>query len=126
LRRADVFVQNLAPGAAGRLGTDPIRLRERFSRLVVCSVSGYGTTGPYAAKKAYDLLIQGEVGLVSITGTADAPAKAGMSVADIAAGMYAFSGILTALFARSSTGRGTSLEVSLFDALGEWMGQPAY
>jgi itaconate CoA-transferase len=126
LRRADVFVQNLAPGAAGRLGTDPIRLRERFSRLVVCSVSGYGTTGPYAAKKAYDLLIQGEVGLVSITGTADAPAKAGMSVADIAAGMYAYSGILAALLARAATGDGATVDVSLFDALGEWMSHAAY
>jgi itaconate CoA-transferase len=126
LSRADVFVQNLAPGAADRLGTAPSVLRERHPRLIVCTVSGYGSSGPYAAKKAYDLLVQGEVGLVSVTGTADAPAKAGISVADIAAGMYAYSGILTALFARSSTGRGTSLEVSLFDALGEWMGQPAY
>jgi len=126
LSRADVFVQNLAPGAADRLGTAPSVLRQRHPRLIVCTVSGYGSSGPYAAKKAYDLLVQGEVGLVSVTGTADAPAKAGISVADIAAGMYAYSGILTALFARSSTGRGTSLEVSLFDALGEWMGQPAY
>jgi itaconate CoA-transferase len=123
---ADVFVQNLAPGAAGRLGTAPAVLRDRHPRLIVCSVSGYGSSGPYARKKAYDLLVQSEVGLVSTTGTEDAPAKVGISVADIAAGMYAYSGILTALLARSSTGQGTALEVSLFDALGEWMGQPAY
>ena len=89
-------------------------------------MSGYGSSGPYAQKKAYDLLVQSEVGLVSITGSADAPARVGISVADIAAGMYAYSGILTALFARTTTGHGTSLDVSLFDALGEWMGQPAY
>ena len=126
LRRADVFVQNLAPGAAGRLGTDATRLRERFPRLVVCNISGYGTTGPYAEKKAYDLLIQSEVGLVSITGTAEAPAKAGISVADVAAGMYAYSGILAALLARATTGDGTTVDVSLFDALGEWMSHAAY
>jgi itaconate CoA-transferase len=126
LSRADVFVQNLAPGAADRLGTAPSVLRQRHSRLIVCTVSGYGSSGPYAQKKAYDLLVQSEVGLVSITGSADAPARAGISVADIAAGMYAYSGILTALFARTSTGHGASLDVSLFDALGEWMGQPAY
>jgi itaconate CoA-transferase len=126
LSRADVFVQNLAPGAAGRLGTAPSALRERHPRLIVCSVSGYGSSGPYAQKKAYDLLVQSEVGLVSITGSADAPAKVGISVADIAAGMYAYSGILTALLARTSTGQGTSIEVSLFDALAEWMSQPAY
>ena len=126
LARADVFVQNVAPGAAGRLGTDPPRLRERFPRLVVCSVSGYGTTGPYAAKRAYDLLIQGEVGVVSITGTTDAPAKVGISVADIAAGMYAYSGVLAALLSRATTGQGTTVDVSLFDALGEWMSHAAY
>ena len=126
LARADVFVQNLAPGAADRLGTAPALLRERHPRLIVCNVSGYGSSGPYARKKAYDLLVQSEVGLVSTTGSEDAPAKVGISVADIAAGMYAYSGILTALLARSTTGHGTSLDVSLFDALGEWMGQPAY
>jgi itaconate CoA-transferase len=126
LSRADVFVQNLAPGAAGRLGTAPSVLRQRHARLVICNVSGYGSSGPYAQKKAYDLLVQSEVGLVSITGSPEAPAKVGISVADIAAGMYAYSGILTALLARSATGRGTTLDVSLFDALGEWMGQPAY
>jgi itaconate CoA-transferase len=123
---ADVFVQNLAPGAADRLGTAPAALCERHPRLIVCNVSGYGSSGPYARKKAYDLLVQSEVGLVSLTGSDEAPAKVGISVADIAAGMYAYSGVLTALLARSATGRGTSLEVSLFDALGEWMGQPAY
>ena len=126
LSRADVFVQNLAPGAAARLGTEPAALRARHPRLIVCNVSGYGSSGPYAQKKAYDLLVQSEVGLVSITGTADAPAKVGISVADISAGMYAYSGILTALIARSSTGHGTTVDVSLFDALSEWMGQPAY
>ncbi|PYR37093.1 MAG: carnitine dehydratase [Acidobacteria bacterium] len=126
LARADVFVQNLAPGAADRLGLAPAALRDRHPRLIVCTVSGYGAAGPYAAKKAYDLLVQSEVGLVSITGTPDAAAKAGISAADIAAGMYAYSGILTALLARAATGRGATIDVSLFDALGEWMAQPAY
>jgi len=126
LARADVFVQNLAPGAADRLGLAPAALRDRHPRLIVCTVSGYGAAGPYAAKKAYDLLVQSEVGLVSITGTPDAAAKAGISAADIAAGMYAYSGILTALVARAATGRGATIDVSLFDALGEWMAQPAY
>ena len=126
LAGADVFVQNLAPGAADRLGTAPAVLRERHPRLIVCTVSGYGSSGPYAQKKAYDLLVQSEVGLLSVTGTEDAPAKVGISVADIAAGMYAYSGILTALLSRTATGHGTSIEVSLFDALSEWMGQPAY
>jgi itaconate CoA-transferase len=124
--RADVFIQNLAPGAADRLGTAPASLRARHPRLIVCNVSGYGAEGPFARKKAYDLLVQGEVGLVSITGTEDAPSKAGISVADIAAGMYAYSGILTALIARGTTGAGTTLDVSLFDALGEWMSHAAY
>ena len=124
--RADVFVQNLAPGAADRLGLSPAVLRTRHPRLTVCNVSGYGATGPYAHKKAYDLLVQSEVGLVSITGTEEAPAKVGISVADVAAGMYAYSGILTALLARATSGVGTTLDVSLFDALGEWMGPAAY
>jgi crotonobetainyl-CoA:carnitine CoA-transferase CaiB-like acyl-CoA transferase len=126
LERADVFVQNVAPGAADRLGTSPADLRARFPNLIVCSVSGYGTSGPYADRKAYDLLVQSEAGLVSVTGSPDEPAKAGISVADIAAGMYAYSGILTALIARASHGRGAAVEVSLFDALGEWMSAPAY
>jgi itaconate CoA-transferase len=123
--RADVFVQNLAPGAADRLGTAAPALRQRHPRLIVCNVSGYGASGPYSRKKAYDLLVQGEVGLISITGSEDVPSRVGISVADIAAGMYAYSGILTALLARTTTGRGASIEVSLFDALAEWMGQPA-
>ena len=126
LARADVFVQNLAPGAAERLGTASSMLRQAHPRLIICNVSGYGSSGPYAQKKAYDLLVQSEVGLVSITGGADAPARVGISVADIAAGMYAYSGILTALLSRTATGEGRSLDISLFDALGEWMGQPAY
>lgn len=126
LERADVFVQNLAPGAADRLGTGSAELRARHPKLITCDVSGYGSTGPYANKKAYDMLIQAEVGLVSITGTEDAPSRVGISVADIAAGMYAYSGILTALLARHTTGTGAAIDVSLFDALGEWMGAPAY
>ena len=126
LARADVFVQNLAPGAAERLGTSASMLRQAHPRLIVCNVSGYGSNGPYAQKKAYDLLVQSDVGLVSSTGGADAPARVGISVADIAAGMYAYSGILTALLSRTTTGEGCSLDISLFDALGEWMGQPGY
>jgi itaconate CoA-transferase len=126
VERADVFVQNLAPGAADRIGTSAGDLRGRHPRLIVCNVSGYGTAGPYAQKKAYDLLVQSEVGLVSITGTETAPCKVGISVADIAAGMYAYSAILTALIARGASGEGTTIDVSLFDALAEWMGAPAY
>src|SRR5438093_2184 len=126
LERTDVFVQNLAPGAADRLGTSPALLRERHPGLIVCTISGYGSSGPYARKKAYDLLVQSEVGLVSITGSDAAASKVGISVADIAAGMYAYSGILTALIARGLSGKGTTIDVSLFDALAEWMGAPAY
>ncbi|MEJ8278108.1 CaiB/BaiF CoA transferase family protein [Pseudonocardia spirodelae] len=126
LERADVFVQNFAPGAAERLGLGAAALRERFPRLVTCSISGYGSSGPYRDAKAYDLLIQSEAGLVSITGTEDAPAKSGIPAADIGAGMYAFSGILSALYERERTGTGTDLEVSLFDSLVEWMGYPLY
>ena len=125
LARADVFVQNVAPGASDRLGTSPADLRRRYPRLIVCSVSGYGASGPYASRKAYDLLVQSEAGLLSLTGTEDAPAKVGISVADIAAGMYAYSGILTALLARATHGRGAIVDVSLFDALAEWMSAPA-
>ena len=124
LARADVFVQNLAPGAAERLGLGAAGLLARHPRLICCSVSGYGPDGPYAAKKAYDLLVQCEAGLLSVTGTPEAPCKAGISVADIAAGMYAYSGVLTALYERERTGRGSSFAVSLLDALGEWMSQP--
>ena len=126
LARADVFVQNLAPGAADRLGAAAADLRARHPRLITCAVSGYGADGPYVRKKAYDMLIQAEAGLLSITGTPEAPSRVGISVADIAAGMYAYSGILTALLARAATGAGAALEVSLFDALAEWMGAPAY
>ncbi len=124
--RADVFVQNLAPGAAGRLGFGAEELRKEHPRLVHCSVSGYGEGGPYTKKKAYDLLVQCEAGLVSITGTPETPSKVGISVADIAAGMYAYSGILSALLRREKTGEGATLEVSMLEALGEWMGFPAY
>lgn len=126
LAGADVFIQNLAPGAAARLGFDAAPLRAAHPRLIVCEISGYGATGPYRDKKAYDLLVQCETGLVSVTGSPEEPAKAGISVADIAAGMYAFSGILTALYQRAQSGAGTALEVSLFESLGEWVGYPAY
>jgi itaconate CoA-transferase len=126
IERADVFVQNLAPGAAGRLGFGAKVLREKHPRLITCDVSGYGSSGPYRDKKAYDLLVQCEAGLVSITGTPEGPSKVGIAVADIAAGMYAYSGILAALFRRERTGEGAAIEVSLFEALAEWMGFPAY
>jgi len=124
--KSDVFIQNLAPGAAERLGFGAEALRERYPQLVVCSVSGYGATGPYKDKKAYDLLVQCEAGLVSITGTPETPSKVGISVADIAAGMYAYSGVLSVLFRRERTGEGAILEISMLEALGEWMGFPAY
>jgi itaconate CoA-transferase len=123
---ADVFVQNLAPGAAERLGLGAADLRARRPELVHCSVSGYGSGGPDGSRKAYDLLIQCEAGLVEATGTPESPAKAGISVADIATGMYAYSGILAALYERERTGDGATIETSLFDALAEWMQQPAY
>jgi itaconate CoA-transferase len=126
LERADVFIQNLAPGAADRLGLSADRLVRDYPRLIVCGISGYGTSGPYQNKKAYDLLVQCEVGVVAITGTPETPCKTGISVADLAGGMYAYTGILTALYQRERTGMGTVLDVSLFDALGEWMGYPAY
>jgi itaconate CoA-transferase len=126
LQRADVFVQNLSPGALDRLGFAPEEVSRRYPQLVVCSISGYGSTGPYRDRKAYDLLIQAESGLLSITGTPEEPVKVGISVADIAAGMYALSGILAALYRRERTGRGALLEVSLLDSLAEWMGYPLY
>jgi itaconate CoA-transferase len=124
--RADVFVQNLVPGAAERLGLDADTLRQVRPGLIHCSISGYGPDGPYGSKKAYDLLVQCETGLVMSTGTEETPAKAGISVADIATGMYAYSGILTALYDRERTGQGASLRVAMLDALAEWMSQPAY
>jgi itaconate CoA-transferase len=123
---SDVLLHNLAPGAAERLGLSGDALTARYPRLIVCEISGYGAGGPYKDKKAYDLLIQNETGLVSMTGTPEAPAKAGISAADIAAGMYAFSGILLALRQRDQTGRGGVLRVSLFDALSEWMMPAGY
>ena len=126
LEKADVFVQNLAPGATERLGFISRDLRPKYPRLIICDVSGYGSSGPYRDKKAYDMLIQAETGLISITGTDETPCKVGISVADIACGMYAYSGILTALLVRSRTGEGVALETSLFDSLGEWMSYAAY
>lgn len=123
---ADVFLQNLAPGAVDRLGLPVAQLRADNPALITCGISGFGEGGPMAGRKAYDLLIQAEVGLVSITGSEDTPAKAGISIADIAAGMYAYSGILAALYERQNTGKGRELSVSLIDALTEWMGFPYY
>jgi crotonobetainyl-CoA:carnitine CoA-transferase CaiB-like acyl-CoA transferase len=124
--RADVLVQNLAPGAAARAGLDYATLAPKHPRLVVADISGYGDSGPYRDKKAYDTLVQGEAGLIGITGTSDEPSRCGISVADIAAGMYAYAGILTALLQRERTGRGTRVEVSMLEALVEWMGYPIY
>jgi formyl-CoA transferase len=126
LADADVFVQNLAPGATRRLGLDAATLGDRYPNLIVCTVTGYGADGPWADRKAYDLLIQAETGLVSLTGTPAEAARAGISAADIAGGMYAYAGILTALYRRATTGEVSAVDVSLFDALGEWMGSPAY
>ncbi len=124
--RADVLVQNLAPGAAARLGLAFEGLRGRNPRLIVCDISGYGADGPYRDKKAYDLLIQSESGFLSITGQSDAPAKAGCSIADIAAGMYAYSNILAALIERGKTGRGAAIDVSMLESMVEWMSYPLY
>lgn len=126
LGEADVLVQNLAPGAAARLGLDFESLHERFPKLVVCDISGYGDSGPYRNKKAYDLLIQSEGGFLSVTGSPDQMAKAGCSVADIAAGMYAYSHILSALLLRERTGQGSRIDVSMLESLVEWMGYPLY
>jgi crotonobetainyl-CoA:carnitine CoA-transferase CaiB-like acyl-CoA transferase len=124
--RADVFVQNLAPGAAARLGLGAEELRAKDPRLVWCGISGYGENGPYSAKRAYDLLVQCETGLLSVTGTPEQPSKAGIPIADIAAGMYAFSGILAALLRRKDTNEGATLDISMFESLGEWLGFPTY
>ena len=126
LENADVFVQNLAPGAAERLGLGAAELRGKHPKLIWCGISGYGPDGPYADKKAYDLLVQCEAGLLSVTGTPAQPAKAGIPVADIAAGMYAFSSILAALYRRQAEGVGATLDITMFESLGEWMGFPAY
>ena len=126
LADADVLVQNLAPGAAARMGLSYEVLSARHPGLIVCDISGYGEDGPYRDKKAYDLLIQSESGFVSITGTPDEPSKAGCSIADIAAGMYAYSNILTALIQRGKTGRGRHIDVSMLEAMTEWMTYPLY
>jgi itaconate CoA-transferase len=126
LEKADVLVQNLAPGAAARLGLSYEALKERHPRLIVCDISGYGDSGPYRDKKAYDLLIQSESGFLSITGSQEEPAKAGNSIADISAGMYAYSNILAALIARGRTGHGSHIDVSLLETMIEWMGYPLY
>ena len=126
LAKADVFLQNLAPGAAKRLGLDAETLVERFPRLIACDVSGYGAGGPYSQKKAYDLLVQCETGFLSINGTEEQPAKCGIAIADIATGMYILNGVLMALFNRERTGKGLAFEVSLFDSMSEWMSYPAY
>lgn len=126
LNAADVLVQNLAPGAAARAGLSFEALHRRYPRLIVCDISGYGADGPYRDKKAYDLLIQSEAGFLSVTGSDDQPAKAGVSIADIAAGMYAYSNILAALIQRGRTGRGCRIDVSLLESMVEWMGFPLY
>ncbi|MEV6173627.1 CaiB/BaiF CoA-transferase family protein [Streptomyces sp. NPDC051954] len=123
---ADVFVQNLAQGAAARLGLDAATLCAAHPRLVAVDISGYGASGPYADKRAYDMLVQCEAGLVSVTGTPEQPVKAGIPAADIAAAMYAFSGVLAALVRRGTTGRGGPVEVSMLEALAEWMGHPLH
>ncbi|MGS1105494.1 CaiB/BaiF CoA transferase family protein [Achromobacter anxifer] len=126
LETADVLVQNLAPGAAARLGLSFDALHKKYPRLIVCDISGYGEGGPYQDKKAYDLLIQSESGFLSVTGTKEDPVKAGCSIADIAAGMYAYSAILNALLLRQKTGLGSRLDVSMLESMVEWMGFPMY
>lgn len=126
LGQADVLVQNLAPGAAARLGLSYEELRVGNPRLIVCDISGYGEGGSYQDKKAYDLLIQSESGFLSVTGTPDSPAKAGCSISDIAAGMYAYSSILSALLLRERTGQGSRIDVSMLESMVEWMGFPMY
>ncbi|MFM9999596.1 MAG: CaiB/BaiF CoA transferase family protein [Burkholderiaceae bacterium] len=126
LEEADVLVQNLAPGAAARLGLSYEALSARKPGIIVCDISGYGSDGPYRDKKAYDLLIQSEAGLLSVTGTPDTPSKTGPSMADIAAGMYAYSNILAALMHRAQTGQGQRIDLSMLESLTEWMGFPLY
>jgi crotonobetainyl-CoA:carnitine CoA-transferase CaiB-like acyl-CoA transferase len=126
IAKADVLVQNLAPGATARMGLDAATLRSQHPRLIVCDISGYGNDGPYRDKKAYDLLIQSEAGYLSVTGTPEVPCKSGNSIADIAAGMYAYSNILSALLHREKTGEGSHIDVSMLESLTEWMGFPMY
>ena len=124
ISQADIFIQNLAPGAAARAGFDSQLLRQRFPRLITCDISGYGETGEYSRRKAYDLLVQAETGLSAITGGPEGPSRVGVSVCDIAAGMHAMIGITQALYEREKTGRGRSLKVSLFDGMADWMSVP--
>ena len=126
LSTADVLVQNLAPGAAARMGLSFAELSVAHPALIVCDISGYGEDGPYRDKKAYDLLIQSEAGFLSVTGTPDEPSKSGNSIADIAAGMYAYTGILAALLQRGKTGQGSHIDISMLESLAEWMGYPLY
>ena len=126
LKTADVFIQNLAPGAAARMGLTAEVLQKDNPGLILCAISGYGNDGPYRDKKAYDLLIQSEAGFLSITGTPETPSKAGNSIADIAAGMYAYTNILAALLQRGKTGKGTVIDISMLEALSEWMSFPMY
>ena len=126
IERADVIVQNLAPGAAARLGLSFETLSAKHPRIIVCDVSGYGADGPYRDKKAYDLMVQAEAGLLSVTGTPEAMARAGFSAADTSAGMYAYSSVLSALLLRERTGRGSHIDVAMFETLTEWMGNPMY
>jgi itaconate CoA-transferase len=124
--RADVFIQNLAPGAAKRLGLSADVLLARHPRLILCDISGYGDSGPYAHKKAYDLLVQSEAGVLSVTGTEDAPSKVGISITDIGTGLHAYAAILAALYERERTGAGRRIEVTMFEAMVEWMNHPLY
>ena len=126
LKTADIFIQNLAPGAAARMGLTSEALQKENPGLIICAISGYGNDGPYRDKKAYDLLIQSEAGFLSITGTPETPSKAGNSIADIAAGMYAYTNILAALLQRGKTGKGTVIDISMLEALSEWMSFPMY
>ncbi|MBA4739649.1 MAG: CoA transferase [Burkholderiales bacterium] len=126
LERADVLLQNLAPGASERMGFSYEQLKERYPKLIVCDISGYGSNGPYRDKKAYDLLIQAESGLLSVTGSDDEPAKAGCSIVDISAGMYAFSNILAAIIRRQKTGTGCRIDISMLETMTEWMSFPLY
>ena len=126
IARADVFIQNLAPGAAARLGLSAGALHAKHPRLIVCDISGYGDAGPYAHKKAYDLLVQSEAGVLSVTGTEEAPSKVGISITDIGTGLHAYAAILAALYERERTGKGRRIEVTMFEAMVEWMGHPLY
>ena len=126
LEKADVLLQNLAPGAAARMGFSYEALKDIYPRLIVCDISGYGSYGPYRDKKAYDLLIQSESGLLSVTGTPETPSKAGCSIVDIASGMYAYTNILAALIQRGRTGRGTRIDISMLESMVEWMSFPLY